>query len=398
MTFVQLQLLIASTNEQTAEPALFWSWTGAVALCSVIIACCGLTDYLLRRGQRDHILLKMSEFQEKLERLPIGDWQLEVASMGVKLWVFWGKLIMAVGRQLGSALVASRTVTRLFGWIIVFTILGVYFGWVFGMAEWLREDTLPWYAVLLRTSAIVLSLGVLIAALYQIPGLHAARGHFLRWVGTNVFPAFGLSIAFTVVAAILGVGLCDPEVSATWFNCGDTLKHPYEPGILSAVNFIFDYATIYISVRILRYVVQHKGRFVRLAALDVLISAILAFVLHVVLLWLGPTGSIGLSESVAIATTWFSQLATLKASSTDPNWPLTPILFTTFIPVTIYMSAFLFLGILVKPFARTAAYLCGLLWEKKQTPFLVFAVALSGMLTLTKAFSEWRWFLEKFGG
>ena len=60
------------------------------------------------------------------------------------------------------------------------------------------------------------------------------------------------------------------------------------------------------------------------------------------------------------------------------------------------MSAFIFLGVFVKPFARVAGYLCGLLGEKEKTPFAELAVLISLLAATVKALSKWPWLVDKF--
>lgn len=394
MTLVQLQLLIASTTEQNSDSAAFWSWGGVLAICTGLTLL-GLTiDWLLRRRHKDHILLKMSEFQEKLERLPVSDWQMAVARAGLRFWDVFGRLVTRIGegfialKQGRLYLFRGLLISALLIMTVPMAAYTLRVGW----------GVFPWYVEVLGVAISFLSGAVLASGFTAAKLRPNVVFRFSFYVAIHFYRPLAASMLFTTLACAIGVWLYDCNMPSLWYTCYTGPVSITAPFALCLVNFAFDFTTLFVSVHVLR-LVQRKARFfVPLAFLDIGISGILTILLHSVLLTKSADQSLALTDAFHIAWDWFIQVVTFSASSTDPNWPLTPILFTTFIPVALYMSAFLFLGILVKPFARTAAYLCGLLWEKKQTPILVFAVTLSGMLTLTKAFSEWRWFVEKLGG
>ena len=79
----------------------------------------------------------------------------------------------------------------------------------------------------------------------------------------------------------------------------------------------------------------------------------------------------------------------LRDEPVESDLRLTPLLLTTLVPVAIYSSAVAVLGLIIGPMARVAAYLSGLLGEKKHTPFRELAVLLSLLLTTAKAVSAW---------
>ncbi|MDH3889745.1 MAG: hypothetical protein OEV49_01570 [candidate division Zixibacteria bacterium] len=393
MTFVQLQLLIASTSDQTAEPAVFWSWAGIVAICAILIAAFSAVDWLLRRRHKDHILLVMSDLQDKLEHLPVKDWQVTIANAGIVVWGSLGNPIGWVADKLEPFYHSHSHALRVFAraGVGAMAMMGALI--IFPFSErWTVFEDMPWYGRTLSQGLAAIMVGIASGAarIYEAPARF--KPHVLRWMYVKSLPVFGISIVLTTLAALIGTELLYCDSHSVWFTCTESgIEIPTDLRGLTVLNFLFDLATFVITLRLLRLVSQTSKWFICAAIVDIAASAVLLILLHSILLM--PTGG-----SVSTAWDWFIQVITFSASSTDPNWPLTPILFTTFIPVALYMSAFLFLGILVKPFARASAYLCGLMWEKEQTPFLVFALALSGMLTLTKAISEWRWVVDKLGG
>ncbi len=194
---------------------------------------------------------------------------------------------------------------------------------------------------------------------------------------------FIISVILSTIALLIGVFSSEPTVNSFWIKASGGLNKFRHPIFLAIINYPFDFLTILISVSLLRYVIAKRKWISLFALIDIILSFLLTSILYIAL---------KIIESPKLA--FRQDYGLFNLSSTHPDWPLTPILLTTFVPVLIYMSIFVAISFFLKPIARISAYLCGLLSEKENTPFLELATIISLVLATVKAFSEWPWFIH----
>ena len=196
-----------------------------------------------------------------------------------------------------------------------------------------------------------------------------------------------MSAFYTSVAIGIGMLVFRSNENSYWFSISEKGIQPNEPTLLASLNYPFDLFTIIISITLLKWVVT-KGKWITIiATIDIAISAILSIILHTIFKVIEPSSK-PLVNCFLDSFHWFIDIVSFQASPRHSDWSLTPLLLTTFIPVAVYMSIFIFLGFIVKPFARMAGYICGLLGEKEKTPFFELAVALSLFIILFKSLSN----------
>ncbi len=404
-------LIVDSLSAQRTADVAFWTWKGVLAICVVLVILGKFIDWLHRKRHKEAMLKKLSEFEKKLGKLPVREWQLRIAQDLIRVWEWLGQasnnLLMRLApwlseyepigrfgpnnqmvyiRKHPSFLKAGALLTPL----MVLVVLDL-----FSMTESL------WHVTILLVSPT----GYVILALLLVADRYSDRMYerlsnileYLVYVLTyGVAAAFLVSSLFTGCAIGVGLAMGPGTAESYWFILNSGSLTPARPMSMSLLNFPFDLVTILVSIRLLQFVKEKGKHIVWIALIDIIISAALVVLLHTTLKAVEPGGLSHIGQNFADSWNWFIQVVTFQASPSHPDWPLTPTLFTTFIPVTLYMSAFIFLGIIIKPFARAASYICGLLFEKKQTPFLAFSLILSGLLTVAKALSEWQWFVHQF--
>lgn len=235
------------------------------------------------------------------------------------------------------------------------------------------------------------------------------KGEIFRVKKANVFfsnvfmdfiPLSFISVPLSSIAIWVGIQLSQNNSPTYWFEYFEEKLVPANSSGLFFANFPFDAITILISVKLLKTFLE-KGKGLSLIALvDFFISGLLAFGLYLVLKlsqanYFELNALFGLFNDkettkdfitvLSLSWDWWINLVTFHLPSNDPDLPIAPLLFTTFLPVGFYMSVIFFLGVMTY-LIRISAYTCGLLGEKEKTPFYELAVAISWALTFLSVF------------
>lgn len=389
-------------------------------MCAVLVALGTLTDWGLRKRHKEAILAGLRRFEDKLGHAPIRDWQIAVAGSVVRFWSALGRAPYIVFGKAGAALWETRLgkATEEFtqdgqswyhreaGWAMLHAILLIQLApfalllliVILGVLE-------SWFLLALCVPGVLYV--ALVPAMWALAIADIAEVKAIDylvekvvgdWLVEAIPHACLISAVFSILATFAGLGMGAGHAGSYWFERASDTLAPTHPILLTALNFPFDLATILISIKLLKWVVSKGKWIVLIAVIDIIISAALVILLHTTLKVI-ETGSVtAIGHHFAESWSWFVCVVTFDASRAHPDWPLTPVLLTTFIPVAAYMLAFVFLGIVVRPFARIAAYICGLLGEKEKTPFAELAVIISLLGAAAKALSEWSWLKHVLSG
>jgi hypothetical protein len=208
----------------------------------------------------------------------------------------------------------------------------------------------------------------------------------LRTTGASI-----ASVVFTGIACVVSAKFFSGGAETYWFNKGGWPDQG-SVFILAGSNFLFDMIAILSALISLRVMASSRAWFFPLAAANIGVAAVTSIVLRVLLDMISGPSLTGFVH-VKTAAAWLLKIATLQLGSSDPGWQLTPVLLTTFIPISIYMLALMSLSAL-KPIAATIRYLCGLLSEKKNSPFLELGTIMALILGLAKALTDWPWMIR----
>jgi hypothetical protein len=400
----------------------FWIWTGVAAMCAVLVLLGTATDWVLRARQKDAILATLRRFETKLASAPIRDWQIAIARCVISSWwelgkaplrvyATWYRLVrrspilnwtrVAVGRleERGQVFVPVALATTSVAWVaLVVPFIIVLVIVAAGVCE-------SWFLLVACVPAVCYGamIPLLLAAVTaEVRG--AARmetwlsDHVLILLLGTLQPSCVMSAIFSIIATLAGLAIGGGHTGSYWFHPTGQGLHPAHPILITTLNFPFDLMTVLISIKLLDWVAERGKWIVFIALIDIVISAALVILLHMTLKIIETGSVMAIGHHFVESCSWFWQVVTFNASTTHPDWPLTPLLLTTFIPVTLYMSAFIILGIILKPFAWVAGYLCGLLGEKEKTPFAELAVIISLLGATAKALSEWGWLRHVLSG
>jgi len=373
------KLVYAADNpiNSCTEPKIF-TLNGVLAICAALIFFAWLIDWLHRTKDMGEWRKRLIRFENKLANLPIMGWQQEIANTSI---LFWKNLTESYDNFLNRL---DRIAPGAVGLLLFIPPLVLILFMLF------VKTTQLWFIFLLLISLIGYSVSFIINIVtFELKSKPTRLGIFLL---DAIAPALFLSAWFTIGAVIVSSFIDPLNLQSYWFLRVYDDLNPTHPVLMALVNFPFDFVTIIVSIKLLQFVKDRGKHMVSLAVVDIFISAVLVVLLQTTLKTIEPGGVGHIYQNFLGSIDWFAQLITFKALSTHPDWLLTPILLTTFIPVVIYMSALIFLGIIVKPFAKAASHICGVMWEKEQTPYLVLSIILSQIIALAKALSKWEWF------
>jgi hypothetical protein len=213
------------------------------------------------------------------------------------------------------------------------------------------------------------------------------------WLVALIF----LSTIFSVTAMAIGCAMAKAaHVNSYWFTLTANGAVPSRPFTLVMVNFPFDVLNVAVSIALLSKVKKKGKGFMIVALIGVVLSTLITILKYIVLkLIAGNPGTLWIYFGDAFH--WLADLIRFRVSSLNPDWSLTPILLTSFIIVTTYMTAFILIGLIFKPFTRVAGHICEVLGQNKdKTPFLQLSILLSMVLGVIKALGEWDWLVQKW--
>ena len=428
------------------EPLLaqFLSWHGIAAICAGLILLGFLIDWLLRLRRKQAILKWLREREDKLAAIPIAEWQLVVAKSALVFWSCitrpfekiydWRRSFFQyvphpirlekgswVGGTIGRLLQAGRVWATTLLWsmyiivpttIFVLLIMGL---WVVAFEERLALTNesihnlnvnlggplnVVWAPLLfsLALRSVLDTACVLIGKREVSSWLRKVEEFLLK----KLLPVAVVSSLITFGALMVAYALPLDAKLPDWMEPDSARQlysiigaHTLHLSSLSIINFLFDLATVLVSIRLLGWMVKRKRGMILVATLDLASSAALAVGLFAIL----RSIELGLSvDRLKEAWMWLMSVATFTVDTGDSYSWLTPVLLTTFLPVVIYSSAVILLGFVLQPAMRVSGYFCGLLGEKKNTPFLELSFVLSALTAAGKTFADWPWLASRVQG
>lgn len=409
----------------------FWSWPGILALSSVLILIGWLLDWLLRRAKKQYILAQLRGLEDTLKRMPITDGKIFSAVFGWKKSFFeknpkpngretrsiLGKVLVRLYKvgDIGFHGIARLFYTVLCCQVLVFVLMFLYPAIYSLFAKDFSGELLAAISTLFGALMVpylllpvIIMLRLFLDAIRILAGLGPASSWLFKaedLIVSKIYPSAAISGIATTVALSIGILMAShppvgphifgwriPSDSPLWI----ALREPKVAWIaaLGTINFVFDLATILISVKLLRWMVNRGKGMSLIATADCFSSAGLTLVLFAVLASAVLESDSGLLQNLDLSWKWFTGVLMLQRPSENLDWLLTPVLLTTFMPVALYSLAVIGLGFIVRPFFRIAGYFCGLLGEKENTPFRELAGVLSLFLATGKFWAEWPWFVH----
>jgi len=385
--------------------SLLWSWPGLAGLFGTLCAIASLFDIMLNNPYSDLLINQrckkkikdaLTEFEEKIEHVPIRNWQIRVARGGVNLWerFYGGKSILSIltplmeGGPIWLQLLGFLLfITLFFGPIVLISFtIGPQFPSSAGGSRVLNIFALPGLIFLFIT--FLYSLYALI--FITIKSFRTKIDKISNWLMEGLFWSYlysYLSALYTAIAYLIGLGISKEPCTSFWFYPVENTYWPSNTLTLALFNYPFDVLTLIISIKLLKWLIDKERRIEIIAAIDIVISAILAIVLHTMLKIVEPGASIfNILTYLVESCRWFMEVITLHAGPEHANWPLTPVLLTTFIPLAVYMSIFISLGLILKLPMKLASRFIRLI-TKRDAPLLKLIISLIEVVLVIKSWT-----------
>lgn len=360
----------------------FLSWNGIIAICTFFSTLGYFVDWVLRKRHKERILSFFCELENKIASISIRNLQFGVAVGFVEFWNWAPRSIFE-----GIRLIVNKSK--------LFTVIYISFFFVFPFIPFISINKFEiWYLNALSLMAIALWFPlVLVGGAYETGSPDESSRKLLFGFYDFPVPAAIISSIFSIIALKIGIIMSDCSSSSYWFHFSNDSLVPLHAAALTIINFPFDLATILISFLLLKKFIKKQTGFILAALYNIFISFSLTALLYMTLKGFQP-GTSSLIEIFGSYAHFLIRIVTFGMLKTDPDYSLIPLLLTTFVPVSLYMSIFIVLGFIISPLLRLSGYFCGLLSEKDKSPFFEISFVFSTLIIATKAASDWRWFTQ----
>lgn len=349
------------------------TWNDTLVIAAVLVFVGKAIDWGLRQAHKERLLTILSEQEAKLKSFPIRRWEQEIASRGLRLY-----------DAIGEVLSGERSFWLLKG--MLRPVIALLF--VGGTAHVVVEQVAPDVPVFFVAPYL---LSAMAAVLYGVAG---------RWLGERVRLAYTWLFRLLIISAVLssmaltvGANIVESLDASYWFNTDARRDVLDKQAILALLNVPFDALTILISYALLKLSISKSVSLVLVAVIDIVASLVLSIALFCLI---GLVASEPAFSNICETLDTIATILSGKQAMTVDSLALIPLLLTTAVPVAAYMSVFCFTGLVLRPLAKLSAYLCGLLGEKTNSPFLELAVLISMIVAATKAILEWERIPELF--
>ncbi|MFC2077436.1 hypothetical protein ACFLTM_01325 [Candidatus Bipolaricaulota bacterium] len=384
-------------------------------LLTIVIGSCMavsgfVADILLHVSGQAWVKTALRRVESSIRKIPLRKWQLAISRAGFAAlhYVHRGGVVLLLrvaistvnffrGRTKGAT---PRRVLliNVIATVVMFAISASVPILYLTVGGWqLAPFVLPFAVLLwLCVSASVFSIVIMRSGRNAAVSLRR-----VRWLRNSQDLLLGASVgsaSISLVALLISVGAISPaSLNSSWFILEAGRVRPVYPLLLAACNFPFDLATLWVTYLLLRHVCRRGKGFFWAAMLDVAAAAALSVLLYAVLKVITEGAPGAVLHYISESAEWFwSVFGVLLSRSPDPqvvakamgDLHLLPILLSTFVPVLIYMSVFLFIA-LMKPILWLSARLLGGFAESEKGVFTQLGITIGLLMNAVKALYEY---------
>ena len=344
------------------------SWNGIIALSAILVFLGKLLDWGLRKAQKEELLKRLARIEEYIKTISFSGWVKAVAEKVLVAYEFMQEIILG-----------NRGFRILQGYwkpVILFLVVGAI------LENFAKFQGFNVYGIFTPYFMCFMS-GIIFFLLGKI-------SNTLNNIFPYIFRLILLSSIFSSVALVFGANLSDQIGETYWFVESDGRDRFDKSSLLALVNIPFDFVTIIVSMFFLKMIVRAPKFVVPAAILDVVASLLLTLGLYVAIDYLSLLFDGTLNNSISNSVTWLLSITGIGDRTIgNEEHMLSPLLLTTLIPVVSYMGIILGIIFVLKPLTIASGYLCGLLSEKKNTPFMELATVIAMFITMLKSVMEW---------
>lgn len=364
------------------------SWLLYIAIGFSLVTAGAAVDFFLRKEEVRRLHNKFLNLANTLRNTPIKTWEITIATFGIYT-------IDKIQKPFFKLFVNSLDFIRFGKFVFIKIGLAVI---MLASILYLYDETSLWFL-----GSLCLPVWSIIIVSFTI-----SITDWLKFVKISDDTAFRCAFVFPLISTFTSLTAFYISInfipvsflSTTWFTLSDENIIPNFPLLLTAINFPFDLITIIVSTNLLLIVVKKEKYFGVAAILDIIISAILTVLLYSILLVVENDWDISNYVSyLQLSYNWFYEISIgflysydsgsiNMSSSTISDLHLLPMLLSTFIPVTIYMSVFLFLSF-SKLIMLVSSRLFLVIGERDESVFKQFAILLASFLAAIKAIYDY---------
>lgn len=379
----------------------------------ILLFCIGFTivavghtiDFFLSKHEVKKIHIKFKKFAGMLNHNTLSKWQYELANFTINaLNILHDAIVYLVIMFANPGSLLSSGKTKIFKKVLV-TLLMVFFA-LGGMAPCVYLDvmdkTSKYWIIGIFLLPLTLITCLIFYSLYKRTLINERKSYYEcipSWADLFVITFY--SSLLTFIAMIISIYfLPDIDNNSYWFTTSDNNICPTFPGLLSIINSLFDYFTILLMLIMLKAVVMGRIRWGFVVLINIVWSGFLCFILYSILLAVEKKSGIFnfhliLYESaiwaknfIVIFFKWtINDTITIKINQIH-NIRLVPIILTTFVPVSLFMSIFIVLS-MSKPVIRLSSRLFKIMGEKDESVFKQLGVLISVWMFAAKAFYDY---------
>lgn len=404
-------------------------WLLIIAIGLVVVSVCATVDFLLHKKEISKINARLFQLSEQIAKIPLLRWQVKIAEFAVFQLLRFGnygrkfenpeeiqksinlgqeKLELEEieleqsdierSRKLGAeaedeyrrqrtSREASRTRIGAFFTISTIALLSLFMSntWLVGM---LGVPLLITFGFFLPVVAHEMLFG------FNATNVRLSSGFIL------ISSSSLLSALVTMLASTVSVSFVpDKVLNSRWFISQSEELVPTDPFLLALVNYPFDFATLLVTIILLKFVITKKRFLGTVAIIDIVVSFILTTTLHTTLTLIKAENTENVLLSLQNSAYWLLEclhnLFFILLGIYDWNKlygyqdvHLVPVIVSTFIPVVLYMCLFINISIL-KPGFWFTARIFSAISEKEQSIFTQVGVIISLVMGALKAIYDY---------
>jgi hypothetical protein len=375
---------------------LYNRWRLIIAIGLSIVAIGTLLDFCYSKQAVKKLHSRLNIWSKYLRDDPLNTWEVKIAKLYITIiesllnkviefLVIGGNLMELPLETLNKKL--KSTFLEKFGFYIIYYPIFFLLGWhLVGILKDYAWISAACTMFLLSPITYFIALFLKLSEKYN---------SFL----TQLSACFFISYLFSLFSILISLHFIPAKYcNSYWFIFENGKILPYSqlyPLTLFCINLPFDIVTLLVSLYLLKTVIK-KEKYIGIAAIiDILLSIALIVILYSCILaisshWDFSNFIIYLQTSID----WFKKMVSLpfegflrRPSTTLDSFQdlhLLPILLSTFLPVTFYMSIFLFVS-MSKPIMIITAKCFSVIGGKDESVFKQFAILITSFLVAIKA-------------
>ncbi|WP_210396124.1 hypothetical protein [Motiliproteus sediminis] len=374
-------------------------WLLVIAIGLSIVALGAILDFFLKDKEVRVIHDRLYKWSTLISDLPLLEWQIRIARKAESFLSFITDI--SIGKNIENTNIKNNneheTVTRvkinrsqrIKNYIVIAIIVSI---------SWVTIYTIyknMWIFQIFGILGIFILLP-LIVMFQQVFFSNERLGIIIQEISFVAIVSSFFSCIITTIAIVVSKYLIPTEIlDSHWFHIENKSLVVTRPFLLASINYIFDFLTIWITLHLLRSVISRKRNLALASIVDILASYILMITLYTGLTIITPNNELSIIDSLlhSLNSTYNNAENIVNLIYQSKEWHdfkwekdlhLTPVLSSTFAPVTVYMSVFFAISLL-KPFVWITARFFSVISSREESVFKQLGTLITLIMAAAKA-------------